>query len=325
MAKQELGRVEEVEVRAIWEHEAHDFTPWLAENLDLLGDELGLKLELEGTEVSIGPYALDILAREVDEDVKVAIENQLDEADFGHLGALLAYATGSFARVVVWVAGHFRQEHRAVVDWLNQWTADEIRFFAVEVRAIKIGDSMPAPQLRPVAFPGGWPISKSPVTKALLEERKQYLQFFEPLKSKLIQEGFPEKPVQRFDHTGRHFPSKGVRGVWYGASLEGKNDAWVTLHIEAKDDKERTKQMFDALLADRNDIEGEFDAGKEWHWRRYDRFLFSSISLRRDGSINDSSEDLEDTRTWMATNLREFEEVFGPRLSKILNELADSS
>ncbi len=153
MGTAELGRIEPVGVRCIWDHEAHDFTPWLAQNLNLLGDELGLRLKLVGTEVSVGPYFLDILAREVDEDVKVAIENQLDEADFGHLGALLAYSTGSCARVVVWVAGYFRQEHRAVIDWLNQWTADEIQFFAVEVRAIKIGDSLPAPQFRPVAFP----------------------------------------------------------------------------------------------------------------------------------------------------------------------------
>ena len=29
-----------VEVRKVWTHEAHDFTPWLAKNLHLLADEL---------------------------------------------------------------------------------------------------------------------------------------------------------------------------------------------------------------------------------------------------------------------------------------------
>ena len=35
----------QVNVRRMWEHEALDFTPWLARNLDLLGEALGLKLE----------------------------------------------------------------------------------------------------------------------------------------------------------------------------------------------------------------------------------------------------------------------------------------
>ena len=42
----ELGKVERVDVRTIWPHEAHDFTPWLASRLDLLGDALGMDLEL---------------------------------------------------------------------------------------------------------------------------------------------------------------------------------------------------------------------------------------------------------------------------------------
>ena len=33
----ELGKIEQVPVRELWEHEAHKFTPWLAKNLSLLG------------------------------------------------------------------------------------------------------------------------------------------------------------------------------------------------------------------------------------------------------------------------------------------------
>ena len=88
----ELGSLEPVNVREIWEHEAHDFTPWLADNLDRLGTELGMNLELVATEVSTGPFYLDILARESDLEVNVAIENQLGGSDHGHLGQLLTYA-----------------------------------------------------------------------------------------------------------------------------------------------------------------------------------------------------------------------------------------
>jgi len=73
-----------VDVRAVWAHEALDFTPWLAENLELLGNELGLKLELIGREHPVGPFFLDILARDTDTGGLVAIENQLEWTDFNH-------------------------------------------------------------------------------------------------------------------------------------------------------------------------------------------------------------------------------------------------
>ena len=57
--KQNLGVLKTLDVRNIWEHEARDFTPWLAqeENIALLGEAIGLELEVESTEVSVGPYS----------------------------------------------------------------------------------------------------------------------------------------------------------------------------------------------------------------------------------------------------------------------------
>ena len=81
-----LGRLERVPLRAVWTREDNRFTPWLAEaeNLDLLGATLGLDLELEGTEQSIGSFRADIVCREVREDRLVLIENQLERSDHTH-------------------------------------------------------------------------------------------------------------------------------------------------------------------------------------------------------------------------------------------------
>ena len=108
----------------------------------------------------------------------------------------------------------------------------------------------------------------------------------------------------------------------YAVSLE-RNDAWVTLHIQTGDN-ELTKRIFDELLAKRDEVESSIDAGArpEWHWYRHDRFTFSSVNLRRDGSIADSPERLDKTRDWMLDLLVKFKEAFDPRVAEILGELS---
>ena len=67
-----LGRLEKVEdLRGkVWQTEDKHFTPWLAqdENILLLGDAIGLSLEVEAQEQAVGPFRADILcASRVDE------------------------------------------------------------------------------------------------------------------------------------------------------------------------------------------------------------------------------------------------------------------
>ena len=84
-----LGALDSVDPREAWDHEAQDFTPWLAENLDRLATEIGFNLELEGTEVHVGSRRADIVARNPEDDSRVLIENQLEHADLHHLGQVL--------------------------------------------------------------------------------------------------------------------------------------------------------------------------------------------------------------------------------------------
>ena len=89
--------------------------------------------------------------------------------------------------------------------------------------------------------------------------------------------------------------------------------------------KELTERIFDELQAKQEDIENDFKSridavpDPEWHWRRWDKFTFSSINIRRDGSIDDSREKLEEIRAWMLDLLPKLKEVFDPRLEEILS------
>ena len=41
-----LGTLKNVNLREAWTHEAQDFIPWLADNLEYLSNEIGIQLEL---------------------------------------------------------------------------------------------------------------------------------------------------------------------------------------------------------------------------------------------------------------------------------------
>ncbi len=147
-----VGKIKKLSARETFTHEAHVFTPWLAENLDLLGDEIGIPLTLLGTEVAVGAFSLDIHAQDPD-GRSVVIENQFEKTDHDHLGKSLVYAAGLNASVIVWIAEHFRDEHRQVVDWLNENIGEGISFFAVAVSTIQIDESAPAPLFDVVCRP----------------------------------------------------------------------------------------------------------------------------------------------------------------------------
>ncbi len=156
MNDEELGRLKRVDVRCVWPNEAQHFTPWLSRNLDRLSEELGIELELEAKEVSVGKLKADIVARIPRYGARVLIENQLEKTDLKHLGQILAYLAGLDAQIVVWVAKGFRRDHLRAIHWLNQNTGDPFSFFAIRVRAFQISDSPVAPTFRILAKPDEW-------------------------------------------------------------------------------------------------------------------------------------------------------------------------
>ena len=109
-----------------------------------LGEAVGLELEVENTEVPVGPYSADILARDAGSDKFVVIENQLEKTDHDHLGKALTYASILDASVVIWVARRFTEEHAKALTWLNDHTTDELSFYGVAIELWQIDESLPA-------------------------------------------------------------------------------------------------------------------------------------------------------------------------------------
>ncbi|KRD41302.1 hypothetical protein ASE38_16955 [Cellulomonas sp. Root930] len=156
MTNSAVGRLERVPLRDVWPHEAHALTPWLLANADVLADVLGMDLELSAAEHPVGQFSLDLVGVVRGTDEVVIVENQLEPSDHTHLGQILTYAGGTDASHIVWVAPRFRDEHRAALEWLNARTDTQTRFFAVQIDAVRIGTSLPAPLMELVVRPNDW-------------------------------------------------------------------------------------------------------------------------------------------------------------------------
>ena len=178
-----LGQLKKVDLREFWTNESYDFTRWLAreENLEKLSTELGMELELEGTEVPVGPYKADIVAHDISSNRKVVIENQLEKTDHDHLGKIITYASGLSANTIIWIAKEFTEEHRRALDILNENAGPDLQIFGLEIKLFQIDESRPAPKFEPVSIPNEYAAMAKGEEPELSETKALYLEFWRGL------------------------------------------------------------------------------------------------------------------------------------------------
>jgi hypothetical protein len=152
----QLAELEEVDPRTVFQRDGAGFADWLAVNLDQLAKELGVSgLREVGRDVGVGSFTVDVLAQ-TDRGRRVAITTQLEPSDHPQLGQMITFAAGLDVSAIIWITTRIGEEHRAVLDWLNQHGDDDVRFFGVEVRLLRIGNSAPAVTFNVEARPNDW-------------------------------------------------------------------------------------------------------------------------------------------------------------------------
>jgi len=181
----ELGKLVQVDLRKVWEHEARDFSAWLVkpENLALLSDQLGIEIEPIDTEASIGRFRIDILAKEAMTGANIIIENQLEPSNHDHLGKVITYAAGLDAKYLIWIVKDVLPEHLKAIEWLNEHLDDEISCFLIRIEVWQIGDSKPAPRFEVVGIKNDWAASlkKSAITEETSTTKLGQLEFWKHL------------------------------------------------------------------------------------------------------------------------------------------------
>ncbi len=101
-------------LREVWKREAHNFTQWLEENIDVVNEVIDLDLANVEREKSAGAFSVDLVAEDASGNA-VVIENQLGRSDHDHLGKLITYLTAFDAKAALWIVAEPRSSVPPVV------------------------------------------------------------------------------------------------------------------------------------------------------------------------------------------------------------------
>jgi len=303
--KQNLSKLNKVELREVWGHEAIDFTNWLArqENLEALGEEIGIDIKLIKTEADVGRFNVDILAEEGSGGRKIIIENQLEDTDHDHLGKIITYASGYDAEIIIWIVHDYKEEHQKAVDWLNDHTDENISFFLVKIELLQIDGSNPASRFDIIVSPNEWAKAiKNDVASGQLTDTKiQQLEFWKKFKNYVANRDTRMRlQTPRPQH-------------WYNVSM-GSSDAHVGLTVNTRENLigcefwiSRNKELFTFLSDHKEEIEKEIGEKADW----VDSPISSSIKIKKEVSSVFNQNELDQFFGWLYEKTVIFQKVFG--------------
>ena len=305
-----LGRLKPVKLREAWESEPADFSAWLAQevNIALLGETIGVELEVEAQEKNVGPFRADILCKDTASQTWVLIENQLEKTDHLHLGQLLTYAAGLQAATIVWVAASFTDEHRAALDWLNEITSDDFSFFGLEVELWQIGDSAAAPKFNVVCKPNDWSRSVSSAARStdgsLSETQQIQLEYWTALRDYMEERGGPVNPTKAHPQGFMDF-SLGKAGVWLCASIRVRDKGISVLLVMGSNN---ALAYFKLLERNRIEFDKKFGESLEWSERPGKKQKY--LKLRLDNADPVNRDDWSRQHAWIHDGLERLHKTF---------------
>lgn len=303
MVKENLDKLKVAGFDDAWDGEL-DFTRWLSsdEGIELLSLTLDMGLEAVAREHSIGSLRSDLICRDTTEGALVVVENQIGRSDHSHLGKVLAYAAGAGAANIVWIAERFRDEHRAVVDWLNESTADRIRLFALEIEVWTIGHSNPAPKFNVVCQPNDWRkiVKIEADAPSTPESRPNRVAFW----TRVIGQIKPDDPIGRpvpRDSSWISFKSKHSGTIRLPASFAAKMGK-LRVHLESLG--EHSRAYVGLLEEQREEIEAE--VGEKLFFALRPKGRASTVSLERLGIVFADQTQWDDYAQWLVDRLNRF-------------------
>ena len=259
----QLGKMKKIkDLRSVWKNEPKNFSKWLSEeeNLNLLGNEIGVDITLDQLESRVGDFSIDILATEVDTNKKIIIENQLEDTNHDHLGKIITYASGKNAEIIIWIVKRAREEHRKAIEWLNDNIDAKISFFLVEIELWQIDNSPLAPHFNVIERPNDW--AKNVKNLESLSETKQLqYKFWQAFCDYAFKRDDMEREFSQRKTHPQHWYTLGVPGKQYTINTAvNTQKKQISVDIYIPNDK----NFFHEILNEKQKIENMFGSCLEW-------------------------------------------------------------
>ncbi|WP_343094656.1 DUF4268 domain-containing protein, partial [Veillonella parvula] len=304
----------------LWVHEQYDFSAWLAKeaNLSILGETLGISFTDVETEKFVGSYRCDIVAKDDNnKDKIVIIENQLERSDHDHLGKIITYASGLDASTIIWIVTNARTEHKSAIEWLNNNTISNITFFLIELKAYRIGDSLPAPKFEIAEMPNDF------VKNANTKSGDKILN-----RSKAARYDFWTRLIEYSSNSVESMLSilknrKANTDDWMSVSI-GTSKAHLEIKLSDKDHCIRIvlyisddKELYYLLENMKEDIEK--DAEHPLIWRNFDSLKKSEIIFEIPGLNFDDDSNYDDLMRDTLENIVRLKDIYIKYLKKTGN------
>ncbi len=306
----ELGELKEMDIRKVWAHEQYDFSKWLSEenNINKLGDTLGLTLSDIETEKFVGNYRCDIICKD-EVDRNVIIENQLEPSNHDHLGKIITYASGLDASIVIWIVSEAREEHASAIEWLNNHTDKNLSFFLIEIHAYTIDGSKPAPYFKIIEQPNDFAKQLKSMTgnDVLNESQNKRLEFWTKFNERIEAN---KNPFNKRKPTTDH---------WYSVAI-GSSKCHISIDLVNREHKIRVslwipndKSMYDKFHD--HCIQIEEAIGLELNWDRMDNNKASYIYTYIEGLDFNHQENYEELMDKVIEYVVVFKKAFSPYIN----------
>ena len=309
-----VGKIARVQLRDVWKNEASGFTAWLERNVDVINEVTGLSLINVNREQAVGDFNVDLTAEESGSDRIAIIENQLEPSDHDHLGKLLTYVSGvDRAKVAIWIVKRPRSEHIKAITWLNESLQGAAEFYLLQVEAIKIGDSHPAPLLTKIVGPDESTRQVGASKKELSERAQLRRKFWTGLLTRAKQE------------TSLHSARSPTTENWIsgGSGLSGLEFTYVIyphggraeLYID-RGSAQDNDRIFRYLIAERTEIERAVGSSLEWEPLESRRACRVSRRVEQ-GGYEDPEHGWPDAQKALVAAMVSLEKGFRPYIEKV--------
>lgn len=305
--KKNIEKIKKVPLREVWKNEAKDFTSWLFDNIEILGEELDMDLTATDKEGDAGSFSVDIVAED-ENGQKVVIENQLEKTNHEHLGKILTYLANLDAKIAIWISSNPRPEHERAIEWLNEF-GPGIAFYLIQIEAYKIGNSNPAAKFSIIAGP-------SEEAEVIGKKKKEYA------KRHVLRKEFwtqlLEKAKQKTSLHANITPGMyhwvgagaGKQGISYNYVITKKYGGCEIYLDKGKDYTKPNinKIRFDKLYKHKRQIEKKFRG--RLNWERLDNARASRISIKFTGASLNDKERWEGLQDKMVDAMARMENAF---------------